>query len=263
MTGRREVPRRNVPPLLVAIEGPSGIGKSTLTARAAAAFGWAALAEAYDRLDPPPDITVPTVSALARTERALLAEEGRRWRTAVALRNRGATVVADTGFLGPLTYTHGMVVLRTAPPALHTELVGRARAMAARGRWGLPDLILCLTSRTATRRLRTERDPARHPASLRERHEAVGRVEQRFYRQLRRRYPGRVRFLNAEGSVDAQVARLPRILRGVLPRRHPTADALRVLGHLGPPAVRTIRRGRRRRPVIVKKSTLPPRGPSR
>ena len=250
-------------PRLIAIEGPSGSGKSSLVAAAVAALGWVPLAEAYDRIDPRPDLRVPTPSALARTERTLLAEEGRRWRAARALRDRGATVIADTGFLGPLTYTRGLVALGRAPERLLGELVGRARAMAERGEWGLPEAIVYLTTRPATRRGRASRDPARHPARLRERHEEVGAVEQQFYRQLGRWYPARVRFLRAEEPAPLLAARLPACLRRVPPAGWGPAAALRVLVGLAPPAAGTGAVAGRRRPATVKKSALPPRGPSR
>lgn len=257
------MPRRSSRPLVLAVDGPSGSGKSTVTARAAARFGWAPLAEAYDRLDPRPDLRVPTARALARVERALLVEEGRRWETARALRDRGVTVIADTGFLGPLTYTQGLVSLGHASPGLLTELVGRARAMAARGAWGLPDMIVYLSCRSATRRLRAAADPARHPELLRKRHEAVGDVERRFYRALPRWYPGRVRFLDADGPVDSPVEGLLRLGQGIPPAPVGSAAALRVLAALEPATGRRGVPAVRRRPVTVKKSALPPRAPSR
>ncbi|MFY9717656.1 MAG: hypothetical protein WAK40_06970, partial [Thermoplasmata archaeon] len=117
-------------PVVVAVEGISGSGKSTLVARAADEFGWVPLAEAYDRLEPRPALGVRSAPALERVERQLFEEDGRRFEAAQALVRRGATVLADTGFLGPLTYTAGLVALGAVPPRIQRHLLDRAR------RWG-------------------------------------------------------------------------------------------------------------------------------
>ena len=217
---------------IVAVEGISGAGKSTLVARAAA-HGWTALAEAYDRLDPPPDLTVPTVADLARTERALLAEEGRRWVAARAIAATGRPVVADTGFLGPLTYTAALVALGQAPPALARSLARTTGARAARGAWGVPDAIVFLDCRPTTRARRVDRDPVRHPPALARRHEAVGRVEERFYRhELPALLPGRVHRLAADAGPDRVVAGFLRIVRAVRPAATSPAAVRRLLAPL-------------------------------
>lgn len=207
---------------IVAVEGISGAGKSTLVARAAA-YGWTPLAEAYDRLDPPPDLTVPTPTDLARTERLLLAEEGRRFVAARAIAASGRPVVADTGFLGPLTYTAALVALGAAPPALARRLTATARRRARVGTWGLPDLTVFLDTAPATRARRIDRDPVRHPPALARRHEAVGRIEERFYRgPLARLLPGRVRRVSGEASPTTVAGRFLRLARGA-----PCADGRR------------------------------------
>ena len=105
----------SAPPLIVSIDGPSATGKSTVVGTAAATLGWVPLAEAFDRLDPTPDLRFRSDRELAELERALLEEDGRRWTLAREIRGRRLTVVTDTGFLGALTYTEGLVVLGVGP----------------------------------------------------------------------------------------------------------------------------------------------------
>lgn len=217
-------------PRLIAVEGISGAGKSTVVARAAAAFGWVPLAEAYDRLDPRPPIGAVAAPALARVERTLLAEEARRYRAARALVAGGATVIADTGFLGPLTYSAALAALGLVPRSLLDDLLARTRRLAARGGWGVPDLTVYLATRPATRRRRVARDPARHPPALAARHEAAGRIEARFYAELLpRALPGRVRRVAADRPVEGVVAALGRAARSIAPAAPSGAPARRVL----------------------------------
>ncbi|MGP8078251.1 MAG: hypothetical protein ACLQD8_01145 [Thermoplasmata archaeon] len=216
--------------ILIAVDGISGSGKSTLVARAAATFGWIALAEAFDRLEPRPRIAVTSAAALARVERLLLEEESRRWRAARELCSGGATVITDTGFLGPLTYSAGLVAVHAAPPSLLRDLVARSRRLAARGAWGMPDLVVYLATGAAVRRRRTASDAVRHPPALVPRHEAIGLLEERFYAELLpRAFPGRVRWIDGDGPVDSLVAALGRTVRGVAPRRTGPRGAGRVL----------------------------------
>ena len=194
---------------IVAVEGPSGAGKTTVVRAAARAFGWHPLPEAFDRIDPPPSLRFRTPAELLSLERTLLAEEGRRYREAVEGRRRGRTVVADTGFLGPLTYTAGLVELGDAAPrvleALRSLVEGRERPL----RVGLPDGIVYLDVPGRVRRWRTARDPRGHSPEFRERHEAVGRLERRFYRRLARgALSGRVRFVSGTGAPETVASRV-------------------------------------------------------
>ena len=183
---------------VVAIEGPSGAGKSTLTRVLARSHEWVRLPEAFDRLRPRPALAFNTPDELLRIEEVLLGEECRRYQDALRKRAQGRTVVTDTGFLGPATYTAGLVALGLAPPrVLRTLLSGRGPG--SRGSWGaLPDLLVYLEVPAPIRRGRAVQDPRRHPAALIRRHEAVGRVERAFYRDLARgRLSTRIRFLGA------------------------------------------------------------------
>ncbi len=210
--------------LILALEGPSGSGKTTIARAAAERFGWTFLPEAYDRLRRRPSLAFRSDRALLAIERRLLAEERRRFAEARSLRARGRTVVADTGFLGPLTYSAGLVATGAASPgpwrALRTSIgPGRKRAPL-----GLPDLTVYLDLPRAARRARVARDPTGHPPSLARRHESIGEFERRFYREdYAVLLPGRLCFVPASGPPSAVA---DRILRSV--------GATRPMGGTGP-----------------------------
>jgi thymidylate kinase len=201
---------------VVVLEGPSGAGKSTVVRAAALGFGWTPLNEAYDRLAPVPSLRFRAPGELFSLERTLLAEEARRYREAAGLRRRGRTVLADTGFLGPLTYTAGLVALGQAPRRVLDALGALARRPGRSYRIGLPDLIVYLDVPSRARRRRATGDPGGHPREFRARHEAVGRVERRIYRRLARGpLAGRVRFVSGGGSSTAVARRVRAALRAL------------------------------------------------
>jgi thymidylate kinase len=194
---------------LVAVEGPSASGKSRAVRGASRRLGATVLPEAYDRIRPALALTWTSAAGLRRLERRLLRDDGRRYREGRERSTGGATVLADTGFLGPLTYTAGLVRLGLAPRPVLVDLLQRARASEAEGQWGLPDAIVYLRTPLAERRRRAEGDPQRHPAHLRRRHEAVATEESRFYRTVvAPEYRDRFVFVSGRGSPDDVVARL-------------------------------------------------------
>jgi len=249
-------------PIVVAVEGASGAGKSTVVARAADRFGWVPLAEAYDRLDPRPRLDVRSDAALARLERTLLDEEARRFDVARALCAGGSTVIADTGFLGPLTYSAGLVALGGLRPARLADLLRRADRLRRDGRWGMADLVVVLSTSPRVRAARQRRDPIRHPPALAARHESVGRIEEAFYRaRLGAERPGYVRSIAAGGSISRVIAAVGRAVGAA--RRSSDAPAatraaLRLLRAVAAPGGRPFVA-----PATVKKSPLPPVAPSR
>jgi hypothetical protein len=226
-------------PIVIAIDGISASGKSTVVARAAATFGWVPLAEAYDRLEPRPRIGVRSDRALARVERLLLEEESVRWRAARQLRASGRTVIADTGFLGPLTYSWALEALGGARPGLLRGLVERARRLAARGDWGMPDVVVYLVTRASVRRRRAGADPVRHPPALAVRHEAAGRIEERFFAEiLPEALPGRVRGLDGDRGGAPLIGSLRRTVRDAVPLPARSRAAFRVLDLFSEPPSR-------------------------
>jgi len=200
------------PGRLVAVEGGSASGKTTLVRVTARRLGWRPLAEAVDRLDPSPSIEFASPRELLQLEETLLAEEVRRYREARAWCHGGFTVIADTGFLGPLTYTRGLVDLHRAPGSVMRTLERSARALVAKGALGIPDLTVYLRTTPRERAFRARSSAPAHPSGLRARHEAVGRVESRLYREVfPRLLPDRFRTLRAKAGPIPLSARLSAI----------------------------------------------------
>jgi|HubBroStandDraft_3_1064219.scaffolds.fasta_scaffold76420_4 thymidylate kinase len=200
-------------PRIVALEGTSGVGKSRIArALTSGSPGMVLLKEAYERIRPTPSLAVPDAPSLLRVEQRLVREEQRRFREAVEARRRGSTVVADTGFLGPLTYSVGLAAIDPG-----RDVVAPIRTLyldaAAGRRIGLPDLTLLLDASASTVRRRLAGDATRHPVAWRARHAAVGRIEARLWTgPLARRLGPRFQRISAAGTPERVAARIRRIL---------------------------------------------------
>lgn len=218
---------------VVAIEGRSAAGKTTLVRAAAEELGWQALAEAYDRLDPAPSLEYSSPRELLELERTLLAEESRRYREARRESARGVTVLADTGFFGPITYTRGLVDLGRAPDSVWGAVERSARSLVRRGALGIPDLTFYLES-TTTERLRHARaDPDRHPKTLAPRHEVVGEVERSYFEDVfSAALPERFRVLNGRAGRRSLIPSLRTVLAELDPTVATRAEGLRLLSRL-------------------------------
>lgn len=193
---------------IVALEGVSGVGKTTLMAGLSARVSAVALPEAFDRLGRSVPLEFTDERSLSRIERLLLEEEARRYALARRETARGFHVVADTGFLGPLTYTLGLGTDVPFAPRVATRLLARARQLGAGARWGIPDvtLVLDVSRRTAERRARGAPD---HDEPLRARHLEVGQRELNLWRtKLAPTVRGRVRWVSARGSKGTVVSRV-------------------------------------------------------
>lgn len=185
----------------MAIEGPSGSGKSSVAAALARRLDATLLHEAFDRLTGRRSLAFRDRAGLAAIERRLLAEEARRWSEAIALRRTGRRVVLDTGTAGPLSYSWGLREGIDVRWDVVSDLLRRTRQLSAEGRWGLPDLTFYLDVPEAVADARAARSPLEHPVRLRERHRVVGRFERLLYeREFPRRLPGRFGSVVGEGS---------------------------------------------------------------
>ena len=215
---------------VIALEGASGAGKTTALDALARGEGWTTVPEAYRRLDPPPPLEVGGASDLLQLEERLLAEEARRYVECRAAARSGVTVLADTGFFGPLSYTAGLIALGAAPPELLSTLVATARAHAAAGRWGGPDGILWLATPEAARSERVRADPVGHPPDLARRHALVGAVERALYaRRIGPLFGPRYREVSGAGDPAAVARRLDvavRTIAAVRTRLPPLATVL-------------------------------------
>ncbi|MGA8543344.1 MAG: AAA family ATPase [Thermoplasmata archaeon] len=166
---------------VIAIEGASAAGKTTVAEAAARATGGTALPEAWRRLTPTPRLEFASDAELLALEERLLDEDARRYTEARRRAADGETVIADTGFLGPLTYTWGLTQLGAASNTVLDSLVGKARMLALRGAWGLAEAYVYLDTPAEVRSTRTRADPGGPSAELARRHRDVGEQERAFY----------------------------------------------------------------------------------
>ncbi|HEY6238884.1 MAG TPA: AAA family ATPase [Thermoplasmata archaeon] len=186
---------------VVAIEGASGAGKTSVAGELARRLDAVLIPEAFDRLGRRRSLRFRDRPGLAEIERALLAEEGRRWTEATAHRRAGRPVVLDTGTTGPLTYSWGVREGIDSRWDVVSEVLRQTRRLRSLHGWGLPDLTFYLDVSEDVADARAARSPTDHPAPLRERHRRVGRFERFLYeREFPRRLPGRFGCVAGEGS---------------------------------------------------------------
>jgi thymidylate kinase len=189
------------PAAILALEGPSGVGKSAVAARLAPLLGATIVPEAYDRLGRSFSLTFHGRDELADLERQLVREDGRRWTDAVEMRGRGTLVLLDTGTFAPLAYSWGLREGVDGALDVVLELARTVRRMVASGKWGLPDLTVYIDVPDSVARARARLDPVGHPPETADRHAAVGRWERLLYgREFPRVLPGRFLSVAGEGT---------------------------------------------------------------
>lgn len=187
--------------LVVAVEGVSGAGKTTVTRELARLLNGQVIEEAYDRLGRRVSLEVRSRTDLVEVEGALLAEEGERWAEVEDLRFGRRPVLLDTGTLGPLTYSWGLRESGRPEWDIIPDVLRTARALLAGGRWGIPDLTLYLDVPESLALGRAHGSPDRHDPELVERHREVGRYERILYHlEFPRRFPARFGSVTGEGG---------------------------------------------------------------
>jgi thymidylate kinase len=235
---------------IVAVEGPSGVGKTTLVTEVARRWPGRALPEAFVRLRPPPPLDFRTRSGLLKIEGRLAEEEERRFLDAARRRDEGEAVLLDTGTLGPLTYSWGLRCVAGPSWDVVAEVRDRFWTALARGRWGIPDLTIYLDVPPALAATRATGAPETHPVELVERHRNVAIYERELWcHRFPRRLPQRFERLDARPPATV-VARslLSRLERYTTLSRATVNDATRLLASFraGPTTVKgTARTGNR------------------
>lgn len=201
--------RRAARGLVVAVEGVSGAGKSSLLRALGERPQIRIVEEAWDRLRPRPSLSFGSPRALLGLELRLLEEDRRRWKEAIAAASTGCDVLCDTDFLGPALYT---AALARADPSLvpvALEIVRRTEAARRQVRWGVADLYVYLDTPPRIANSRVRKSSGSHPARWRERHAQAGAIERTFWLGwLPALLPGRVRVLDGRASTAALVRRL-------------------------------------------------------
>ena len=218
---------------MVAVEGASASGKTTIARALGSVLGSRVLAEAAEGLRPRPSLRYGDERALERLELRLLEAEAVRWEVATREAERGRMVLLDTAPFGPLTYTYGLVREREAPDSSLRLLTDRARTMVRRRRLGLPSITLYLDVPAAERTRRARQSARDHPPVLFERHQRVAPWERRLllgpWRNPLRVRPIRVR----AGRSAAETAQRAAELAVGVPVSTPGArPALRMLDEL-------------------------------
>ncbi len=231
---------------VVALEGVSAAGKTTVAGALGRREGWTVVPEAFRRLDPSPSLDFGSPEELLRLEERLLEEDARRFREARAAARSGATVLADTGFLGPLTYVAGLVALGLAPTPVLSALRERADALGSTGAWGLPDGVVWLEASARDRERRAAGDPEGHPTALAERHAAVGSYERRLYaRAIGPLFGPRFVTVPADGRPAAVARRADAAVRAVVRARSRLPSVAEVVALIEAPRRETNGRGNR------------------
>jgi thymidylate kinase len=177
---RSDRPRR-LGPEVVAVEGLSGAGKTTVVRALSKVPGIHVVAEAYDRFPRRPSLEFAHRDELLALESRLLAEDARRYVESRRPRRSPSTVVTDTDFLGTLTYGYGLATEIDARWDVLAPLVQTARSELEKGRWGLADRYIYLDVPPHQALARAARTPRTHPEEFRDRHDQVGRAEREFY----------------------------------------------------------------------------------
>lgn len=220
--------------VILALEGPSGVGKSTIATVLARRLRAHRIAEAYRRLRPPGRLVFRSARELERIERRLLREERARWSEAQRARRRGETVVLDTGPIGPYTYLLGLAAEGEAPTAL-VERIGRTIDRSFRaGTLGWPDVVVWLRAADRLVRRRNARARRTHPRALERRHAAVARWEARFWRTAASALGLCFAVVRATGPPDAVAERVERVALRLLARRPRGGRRRRPPGREGP-----------------------------
>jgi hypothetical protein len=219
---------------MLAIEGVSHVGKSTLARGLAQEWGSPAIAEAYDRLGADRTLDFRSDLELRPIELELAREDLERLRDATTTSYEGPGVILDTDFLGPLSYTRGLVHLGMARPETFRWLLRRYEQDLARQRWRPADYYLYLDATPALLRRRAAVGGRAGLDPVIERHLLVGAQERQFFLGPLQRILGpRLIRLPAVGRIELVKERAVRRLSFPwIPLPDPQATARRILDAL-------------------------------
>ncbi len=201
-------------PIIVALEGPSGAGKTTLSRSLWVEMDAPLIQEAYDRLQPTPSLGFTNPRELLRLEKMLLKEEARRYGEATAASSEGRSVVMDTGPLGPVQYLAGLVVAGWPVKGALAQLIREARGLVRGGRLGLVDLEVYVDVPPRGAFGRSQRRSPRGETEFLERHYTVDRALRPLWQgPWKKSLDARLAFVPGGGSAAEVAKRIHRSVR--------------------------------------------------
>ena len=207
-------PPPDASPLVVCIEGPSAVGKSTLAA-ALARECEAAVVPELDASGAPP---------VGRSAAWFVEHHAEQWRLARELATRAPFAVLDGDPFKGLWYnrvyaSEGWEGVEAVAPLY--------RAQVGRGALAFPDLYVALTAADEELRRRRAADATRSRRNF-EKHLRLVVPLRRYFGELRKTAPGCVTLIET-GTQDGLVNKVLEAIRGLPPG---TPDSLRLLDHM-------------------------------
>jgi DNA polymerase III delta prime subunit len=207
-------PSAGATPLIICVEGPSAVGKTTLAEALAREFGAAAV----------PELDASGAPAVGRSASWFVERHAARWRLARGLAAGAPFAVLDGDPFKGLWYNRvysdeGWEGVEAVAPLY--------RAQVESGGLAFPDLYVALTASEEELRRRRAGDLSRSRRNF-EKHLLLAGPLLRYFHELRDEAPGRVAII--ETSTRENLAGLVTAALGRLPSGLP--DSLRLLEHM-------------------------------
>ena len=201
-------------PLLVCIEGPSAVGKSTLAAALARDCGAAVV----------PELDASAAPPVGRSAAWFVERHAEQWRLARGLAAAAPFAVLDGNPFKGLWYNwvyaaEGWEGVETVAPLY--------RAQVERGALAFPDLYVALTATEEELRRRRARDASRSRRNF-EKHLRLAGPLRRYFGELSEAAPGRV-FITETNRQDELVGKVSEAIRSLPPG---APDSPRLLDHM-------------------------------
>lgn len=187
--------------MLVAVEGPSAVGKTTLLSSAAPAEG--VVGEEWEALGIPRGSAPPRPQA-PEAQQFWVDLNARRWDLLLKLEERQGAAYADTDPL-KLYYNFALAGTGEVPREVFEEGWRRTREAVREHRLGFVDRVVYLEASRDTLSRRKAHDTTRTRSNF-ELHARLTDAMQGYYAALEKLRPGTLRWLDAEGPMPESSA---------------------------------------------------------